>query len=609
MTSNTSKPKPAWQNYVADFANMLKAFIGSNYLTVSYAFLQSGLGLGFGGLLMIALVTDHCCHLIVKTKYHAIRHVIELYKASTESSNGASSSAGDNDAELFSDDEDDDIVIYDVDEASMIEQHMLKHMSYGDIGQISMGKVGRIIVNFCIAMTQFCFCVNYSIFLGNTVYSLFPSNVCYNGIVNVDNVSYVAKIEPYCELRYLGLVPSTIIKPTKRSIGTDFTNSSLLGVLPGKNDTDTSDTPLTNLNGSVTSAFFENISTSTEMPFANATSMAMSNITGEVIQSTAPDLKLLVLAPLPFFLLFALFRNVRKLGFISVIANASILLGSASVFLYLIVDFQIHDTIIWTKWEGLPIFFGMVTAAFEGIGLIIPVESSMEGNRHNFAAFLHGAIGVLGVILGGFGVMGYLRFGEELNQMLNTNIPASSWVSVAVNICAILGVLLTFPLQIYPVIEMCEIFLFSEGALCGPKKRSSSLLSEEDEEEAEGKESLLPDASDKSYTALPVSVAAHIPKSVPAWKRNILRMLIVLSSTGLAIIFRNSFALVAAFTGAIGSSLLAYILPCLFHLKLCHRDLPWLVCFKDTVIIMLGILCSIVSLYSVIIQLVKNTSV
>eukprot|EP00105_Crassostrea_gigas_P037916 XP_019922064.1 PREDICTED: amino acid transporter ANTL2-like [Crassostrea gigas] len=96
---------------------------------------------------------------------------------------------------------------------------------------------------------------------------------------------------------------------------------------------------------------------------------------------------------------------------------------------------------------------------------------------------------------------------------------------------------------------------------------------------------------------------------VPAWKRNILRMLIVLSSTGLAIIFRNSFALVAAFTGAIGSSLLAYILPCLFHLKLCHRDLPWLVCFKDTVIIMLGILCSIVSLYSVIIQLVKNTSV
>lgn len=295
------------------------------------------LQLGFGGLLLIALLTDHCCHLIVKTKYHAIKHVIELYKASTESPNGASLSAGDSGAELFSDDEDDDIVKYDVDEVSLVEQHMLKHMSYGDIGQISMGKVGRIIVNFCIAMTQFCFCVNYSIFLGNTVYSLFPSSVCYNGIVNVDNVSSVAKIEPYCELRYLGLVPSTNIKPMKRSISTDFINSTFMGFTLEKNDTDTSNMPLTNLTGLVTSAFFENISTTTEIPLANATSITISNITGEVIQSTAPDLKLLVLAPLPFFLLFALFRNVRKLGFISVMANVSILLGSASVLLYLIV--------------------------------------------------------------------------------------------------------------------------------------------------------------------------------------------------------------------------------------------------------------------------------
>nr|XP_022316194.1 amino acid transporter AVT3A-like isoform X2 [Crassostrea virginica] len=605
MTSQLSKSRPAWQSYVADFANMLKAFIGSNYLTVSYAFLQSGLGLGFGGLILIALVTDHCCHLIVKTKYHAIRHVIQMYRAATQAQpQGASSSTRDSDAEMFSSDEDEDIVIYDVDEVSMMEQHMLKHMSYGDIGQISMGKFGRIIVNFCIAVTQFCFCVNYSIFLGNTVYSLFPSNVCNNGIANVDNVSVVAKVEPFCELRYLGLVQSSEIKPSKRSVES-LANFSYTGDLSDSNESLPTLMPLTLLNGSVTGALLENISTTTEIPFANTTSISMSNITGEIIQSTAPDLKLLVLAPLPLFLVFALFRNVRKMGFVSVLANMSILLGSVSVFLYLVVDLQIHDTIVWMKWEGLPIFFGMVTAAFEGIGLIIPVESSMEGNRHNFAAFLHGAIGVLFVILGSFGVMGYLRFGEELNQMLNTNIPASSWVSVAVNICAILGVLLTFPLQIYPVIEMSEIFLFSEGAICGPRKKSSSLL----DEESEGKESLLPDSSDKSFTALPISVAAHIPKSVPTWKRNTLRMFIVLTSTGLAILFRNSFALVAAFTGAIGSSLLAYILPCLFHLKLCRKDLPWLVCFKDSVIILLGVLCSIVSLYSVILQLVKNTTV
>ena len=41
----------------------------------------------------------------------------------------------------------------------------------------------------------------------------------------------------------------------------------------------------------------------------------------------------------------------------------------------------------------------------------------------------------------------------------------------------------------------------------------------------------------------------NIFPQVPTWKRNILRMFIVLTSTGLAILFRNSFALVAAFTG------------------------------------------------------------
>ncbi|XP_062612262.1 uncharacterized protein LOC134274037 [Saccostrea cucullata] len=603
MTSNPStKSKPMWQNYVADFANMLKAFIGSNYLTVSYAFLQSGLGLGFGGLLLIALLTDHCCHLIVKTKYHAIKRVIAMYKAGTSKTSSADK---DSSSELFSSDEDEETVIYDLDEVTLMEQHLLKHMSYGDIGQISMGKIGRIIVNICIGVTQFCFCVGYSIFLGNTIFSLFPSKVCNNAILDVDNVSISSDV-PSCELRYLGLLPSSNIRPAKRSLPDLISNASSL-----ENTENTmisslmSSALLTgNLTDLVTTALPLNISFSTLAPHINVTSVAMLNITGEVTQSTAPDLKLLVLSPLPIFLLFALFRNVRKLGFISVMANVSILVGSASVFLYLVIDFHVHDTIVWMRWEGLPIFFGMVTAAFEGIGLIIPVESSMEGNRHNFAAFLHGAIGVLTVILGGFGVLGYLRFGEELNQMLNTNIPASSWVSVAVNICAILGVLLTFPLQIYPVIEMCEIFLFSEGACCGPKKKTSFL-----DEEGDGKESLLPDSSDKTSAALPISVAAHIPKSVPTWRRNVLRMLIVLTATGLAIIFRNSFALVAAFTGAIGSSMLAYILPCLFHLKLCHRDLSWFICIKDVTIIVLGILCSVVSLYSVIIQLVKNTTV
>lgn len=77
--------------------------------------------MGFGGLFLIVLVIDYCCYLIVKIKYYVIRYVIELYKVFIEFLNGVFLFVGDNDVELFFDDEDDDIVIYDVDEVLMIE--------------------------------------------------------------------------------------------------------------------------------------------------------------------------------------------------------------------------------------------------------------------------------------------------------------------------------------------------------------------------------------------------------------------------------------------------------------------------------------------------------
>ena len=43
---------------------------------------------------------------------------------------------------------------------------------------------------------------------------------------------------------------------------------------------------------------------------------------------------------------------------------------------------------------------------------VIPIESSMEGNRYLFPWFLHGAIFILAAILGSFGILGYLKYGK-----------------------------------------------------------------------------------------------------------------------------------------------------------------------------------------------------
>ena len=47
--------------------------------------------------------------------------------------------------------------------------------------------------------------------------------------------------------------------------------------------------------------------------------------------------------------------------------------------------------------------------------------------------------------------------------MLNQNLPAGNPLSIAVNVTICLGILLTFPLQMFPVIEIIEKYLFTEG--------------------------------------------------------------------------------------------------------------------------------------------------
>ena len=47
-------------------------------------------------------------------------------------------------------------------------------VTYGDLGHIAMGKWGSRIVNAALIITQFSFCVNYFIFMGDTITRMFP---------------------------------------------------------------------------------------------------------------------------------------------------------------------------------------------------------------------------------------------------------------------------------------------------------------------------------------------------------------------------------------------------------------------------------------------------
>lgn len=90
---------------------------------------------------------------------------------------------------------------------------------------------------------------------------------------------------------------------------------------------------------------------------------------------------------------------------------------------------------------------------------IIPIEASMNENRPNFPRYLHGGIGCVSVILGTFGIFGYLHFVDNVEQLISDNLPYGT-LSIIVQVTLCIGILFTYPLQMFPVIEISENFLF-----------------------------------------------------------------------------------------------------------------------------------------------------
>ena len=83
----------------------------------------------------------------------------------------------------------------------------------------------------------------------------------------------------------------------------------------------------------------------------------------------------------------------------------------------------------------------------------------MAENRHRFPLYLHFAIGGLSTILACFGLLGYAVYGEGVEQIVTESFPPGALILI-VRCLLCFAILLTYPLQIFPVIELVEGWLF-----------------------------------------------------------------------------------------------------------------------------------------------------
>ena len=78
----------------------------------------------------------------------------------------------------------------------------------------------------------------------------------------------------------------------------------------------------------------------------------------------------------------------------------------------------------------------------------------MAENRHRYPCFLHVSLFLLSLILGTFGIVGYLAFGDMTCQIVTSNL--NGWMAVFLQALLFVGVLCTYPLQLYPCIQIAE---------------------------------------------------------------------------------------------------------------------------------------------------------
>lgn len=198
---------------------------------------------------------------------------------------------------------------------------------------------------------------------------------------------------------------------------------------------------------------------------------------------------------------------------------------------------------------GFSVFFygiGVAVYAFEGIGMVLPLESEME-KKDKFGKVLGITVAFIAVMFASFGVFGYFAFGDETKDIITTNL-GQGWLSSVVQLGLCLNLFVTFPLMMNPVFEVFER-MFCEGR----------------------------------YSL---------------W----VRWGTVLVVTFVALLVPNF----ADFLSLVGSSVcivLGFVLPALFHLMVYRNELGWIGCVKDGAFIVFGAILAVTGTWTSLLEI------
>ncbi|KAI0019586.1 transmembrane amino acid transporter protein-domain-containing protein [Xylariomycetidae sp. FL0641] len=177
----------------------------------------------------------------------------------------------------------------------------------------------------------------------------------------------------------------------------------------------------------------------------------------------------LILMQMVIFLPFSLFRDIGKLGFTALIADAFIVIGLAYLFYYdiLTISTKGYADIILFNQKDWTLFIGTAIFTFEGIGLIIPIQESMK-TPSKFPKVMFYVMIIITVLFTTMGAVSYAAYGSKTETVVLLNLPQDNKFVNGVQFLYSLAILLSTPLQIFPAIRITENALFTRSGKYNP---------------------------------------------------------------------------------------------------------------------------------------------
>ncbi|PPJ52855.1 hypothetical protein CBER1_11259 [Cercospora berteroae] len=162
----------------------------------------------------------------------------------------------------------------------------------------------------------------------------------------------------------------------------------------------------------------------------------------------------------------ALIRNIAKLGPAALLADVFILVGLVYIWAYDIKELATYGmapTVKLFNPSAFTLTIGSAIFTFEGIGLILPIQSSMK-NPEKFPYLLYLVMFIITCIFTSVGALCYATFGEETKIQIISNYPQDSRLVNTVQFIYSMAVLVGEPVQLFPAVRIIEQWLFGDKA-------------------------------------------------------------------------------------------------------------------------------------------------